>query len=143
MMRVLSTGLMLALCASAVGCRAVYQAPSPVSSEDRLGSVTYIRARCAAVDSCLVGHVVASDTARGMPEAAVFLVREAGESEDGKPVRILTLTDSQGVFTVEDAPAGRYRLAVYKDSRKVEKRGIKLGAPGTTVMPIRMPARRG
>lgn len=74
-----------------------------------------------------------------MPRAAVFLEREADDAIDGKPVRILTLTDDQGVFTVVDAPQGRYRLAVYKDARRLEARGLQLGSPGTIMIPVRLP----
>src|SRR5688572_29257425 len=37
------------------------------------GGVTLIRARCAKVQSCLLGHVIAADTAAPMAQAAVFL----------------------------------------------------------------------
>ena len=101
------------------------------------GGVTLIRARCAKVQSCLLGHVIAADTAAPMAQAAVFLERE--KSEKGDAVRIVTVTDDQGVFTIEDAPTGRYRLAVYKEERRLEVRGLQLGAPGTTMVPVRLP----
>lgn len=101
------------------------------------GGVTIIGPRCAAVKSCLVGQVTAADTATPLARAAVFLEREG---EDGGTIRITTLTDDQGVFTVVDAPLGRYRLAIYKDARRVEARGLKLGHPGTTLVPVRLPA---
>ena len=106
------------------------------------GGVTLIRPRCAGVQSCLLGQVVAAESANPMARAAVFLEREgeAGvEEKRDSPLRILTLTDDQGVFTVTDAPRGHYRLAVYKDARRVEVRGIALGEPGTTVVPVRLP----
>ena len=101
------------------------------------GGVTFIGPRCAEVKSCLVGQVTAADTATPLARAAVFLEREG---EDGGMLRITTLTDDQGVFTVVDAPLGRYRLAIYKDARRVEARGLKLGHPGTTLVPVRLPA---
>jgi hypothetical protein len=108
----------------------------------RLGGVTFIGPRCADVRSCLVGQVVAAETAAPLPRAAVFLERQDGSAEpssaSGRPLRILTLTDDQGVFTVADAPAGTYRLAVYKDARRIERRGLRLGAPGTTLVPVRL-----
>lgn len=130
-------------------------APPPPMMPATLGGVTVIAPRCAGVDSCLLGHVVAAESARPLPRAAVFLQREDGERADGKRddgkrddgkqasrdrgVRILTLTDDQGVFMVADAPPGKYRLAVYKDSRRVEVRGLDLGARGTTMVPVRLP----
>jgi hypothetical protein len=101
------------------------------------GGVTFIPARCSSVRSCLVGQVTAADTAAPMSRAAVFLQRD---DRDGPAVRILTLTDEQGVFTVVDAPSGRYRLAIYKDARRIEARGLRLGEPGTTLVPVRLPA---
>jgi hypothetical protein len=101
------------------------------------GGVTFIAPRCAEVRSCLVGQVTAADTSAPLSRAAVFLERD---DRDGPGVRILTLTDEQGVFTVVDAPTGRYRLAIYKDARRLEARGLKLGEPGTTLVPVRLPA---
>jgi hypothetical protein len=101
------------------------------------GGVTFIAPRCAEVRSCLVGQVTAADTSAPLSRAAVFLERD---DRDGPGVRILTLTDDQGVFTVVDAPTGRYRLAIYKDARRLEARGLKLGEPGTTLVPVRLPA---
>lgn len=114
-------------------------APAPRNeiTPARAGGVTFIRPRCAGVESCLLGQVVAAESATPLSRAAVFLEREQDDAE--QPIRILTLTDDQGVFTIADAPKGRYRLAVYKDARHVEARGLKLGAPGTTVVPVRMP----
>ncbi len=107
------------------------------------GGVTLIRPRCAGVRSCLLGQVVAAENANPMARAAVFLELEAHDGRPDaartEPLRILTLTDDQGVFTVTDAPPGHYRLAVYKDARRVEVRGIALGQPGTTVVPVRLP----
>lgn len=67
----------------------------------------------------------------------MFLEREpqTGETE---PIRILALTDEQGVFVVDDPPAGRYRLAVYKDDSSVEVAGLELGREGTTMLPVRL-----
>lgn len=74
-----------------------------------------------------------------MARAAVFLEREDASATDSERARIMRLTDDQGVFTVEDAPVGQYRLAVYKDARSLEVRGLSLGARGTTMVPVRLP----
>ena len=75
----------------------------------------------------MLGHVTASGTAVPVAEAAVFLEREpqTGESE---PIRIVALTDEQGVFVVDDPPPGNYRLAVYKDDSSVEVAGLEARA---------------
>ncbi|MBX7081744.1 MAG: hypothetical protein K1X88_21250 [Nannocystaceae bacterium] len=119
--------------AALAGC-VVAPAPTPTRAPSLRGGVTFIGPRCAEVRSCLVGQVIAADTAAPLSRVAVFLQRE---EVGAKP--ILTLTDDQGVFTVVDAPLGRYRLAVYKDARKLEARGLKLGDPGTTLVPVRLP----
>jgi hypothetical protein len=100
-------------------------------------TISILSPRCAAVRSCVLGHVTASGTAAPVAEAAVFLEREpeAGEAE---PIRILTLTDEQGVFVVDDPPPGSYRLAVYKGDSSVEVAGLELGRDGTTVLPVRL-----
>ncbi len=98
--------------------------------------------RCVEVRSCLLGQVVAAETSTPLARAAVFLVREgeAGdEAEDAQTLRIVRLTDEQGVFTVIDAPAGRYSVSVFKDARRISASGIELGNPGTLVVPIRLP----
>lgn len=104
-----------------------------------VGGVTFISPRCPAAHSCLLGQVIAAETANPLVNAAVFLELEEQDRAEGKPVRFLRLTDDQGVFTVVDAPAGRYRLAIYADERKLGANGLVLGAPGTTVVPVRMP----
>ncbi|MCA9706713.1 MAG: carboxypeptidase regulatory-like domain-containing protein [Myxococcales bacterium] len=108
------------------------------------GGVTFVRARCAQTSSCLLGQVVAAETATPLSRATVFLEREAdpqGEapSEGPEPVEITTLTDDQGVFAIEEPPAGRYRLQVFKRERRLEVRGLALGEPGTTMVPVRLP----
>ncbi|MFO0635987.1 MAG: hypothetical protein U0168_24370 [Nannocystaceae bacterium] len=125
--------LALLLTAMASGC-VVSTVPAPTRAPSLRGGVTFIGPRCAEVRSCLVGQVIAAETAAPLSRVAVFLQRE---DVGAKP--ILTLTDDQGVFTVVDAPLGRYRLAVYKDARKLEARGLKLGDPGTTLVPVRLP----
>lgn len=110
--------------------------PSHTVTPATRGGVTFIAPRCALVRSCLVGQVTAADTSAPLSRAAVFLERD---DRDGPGVRILTLTDDQGVFTVVDAPTGRYRLAIYKDARRLEARGLRLGEPGTTLVPVRLP----
>jgi hypothetical protein len=127
--------------ALATGCVSAGSMPETVLPS-RLGGVTFIGPRCADVRSCLVGQVVAAETATPLPRAAVFLERQEGStaapSTGTRPIRIVTLTDDQGVFTVADAPAGTYRLAVYKDARRIERRGLELGAPGTMLVPVRL-----
>lgn len=124
-----------------VGCS--NQPVAATTSPSSAGGVTFIRPRCAEVRSCLLGQVVAAESATPLSRAAIFLEREVerGEVRDGdvRPLRIVTMTDDQGVFTVVDAPEGRYRIAVYKDARRLEARGLELGAPGTTVVPVRLP----
>jgi hypothetical protein len=117
----------------ALGCAASGPLPA-AATPSKIGGMTFIGPRCADVRSCLVGQVVAAETATPLPQAAVFLERQDVDN----PVRILTLTDDQGVFTVADAPVGTYRLAIYKDARRIERRGLKLGAPGTTLVPVRL-----
>lgn len=132
----IAIGMLVALLAATSACTTSPIALPPRTSAPA-GGVTFIGPRCAEVKSCLVGQVTAADTATPLARAAVFLEREG---EDGGEFRITTLTDDQGVFTVVDAPMGRYRLAIYKDARRVEARGLKLGAPGTTLVPVRLPA---
>jgi len=125
------------------GCQAPSPTNPPVSSAAR-GGVTFVRARCASASSCLLGLVVAAETATPLSRATVFLEREPGDEGEGaepspEPVEITTLTDDQGVFTVEEPPAGRYRLQVFKRERRLEVRGLSLGEPGTTMVPVRLP----
>jgi hypothetical protein len=135
---VFGAALLALVSIGASACTGAPRAPAdPGTYSLRRGGITLVRARCASVESCLLGQVVAAETAAPLPRAAVFLEREAGEG-DG-PVRIVTVTDDQGVFAVEDAPSGRYRLAVYKEERQLEVRGLQLGAPGTTMVPVRLP----
>ena len=100
------------------------------------GGVTFVPPHCVAASSCLLGQVVSAESASPLARAAVFLEREPGA---GAEVRIQTLTDDQGVFAVIDAPQGQYRIAIYKDARRVEARGLRLGEPGTTMVPVRLP----
>jgi hypothetical protein len=100
-------------------------------------SISIFSPRCAGLRSCVVGHVTAPDTATPVAEAAVFLIRELEPGED-EPVRILALTDEQGVFVVDDPPIGSYRIAVYKDASHVEVIGMELGGPGTTMLLVRL-----
>ncbi len=107
-----------------------------------LGGVTIVTPRCVEVRSCLLGQVVEAETSAPLARAAVFLVREgqgSGQTEDAEALRIVRMTDEQGVFTVADAPAGRYSVSVYKDARRISASGIELGNPGTLVVPIRLP----
>jgi hypothetical protein len=128
------------LFAAAAGCAGGVTIPPTAPNVS--GGFTFISPRCPAVRSCLMGQVIAADTAAPLSRAAVFLEREneGAPAPQAKPLRIVTLTDEQGVFTVVDAPIGRYRLAVYKDARRLEAHGLRLGDPGTTMVPVRLPA---
>jgi len=134
-MRSLATACLLGLFVGP-GCISVARPPLPPAA---LGGVVLVSPRCAGVRSCLLGQVVAAESARPMARAAVFLEREDASATDSERARIMRLTDDQGVFTVEDAPVGQYRLAVYKDARSLEVRGLSLGARGTTMVPVRLP----
>lgn len=125
--------LTLVLLTATLGCVGGRIA-SPSPQHD---TISILSPRCAGVRSCVVGHVTASGTAAPVAEAAVFLEREA-DPERGEPLRILTLTDEQGVFVVDDPPPGSYRLAVYKGDSSVEVAGVELGRDGTTVLPVRL-----
>lgn len=128
--------------ATLLGCSATMGQGVPRPSVRALGGVTFVSPRCIEVRSCLLGQVVAAETSTPVARAAVFLVREGDEGAKAKPVdddiRIVRLTDDQGVFTVADAPAGRYSVSVYKDARKISASGLELGSPGTLVVPIRL-----
>jgi hypothetical protein len=115
-----------------LGCVAGSPKPKPLHD-----SVSIFSPRCAGLRSCVVGHVTSPGSATPVAEAAVFLVRalEPGEQE---PVRILALTDEQGVFVVDEPPLGSYRIAVYKDASHVEVIGMELGGPGTTMLLVRL-----
>ncbi|HLT38284.1 MAG TPA: carboxypeptidase-like regulatory domain-containing protein [Enhygromyxa sp.] len=128
--------LTLVLLAAAVGCVGG-RSPSPRPQHD---TISILSPRCAGVRSCVLGHVTASDTAAPVAEAAVFLERESDPAE-GEPIRILTLTDEQGVFVVDDPPPGSYRIAIYKGASSVEVAGLELGRDGTTVLPVRLGSR--
>ncbi len=94
-----------------------------------------IEPRCDGARACVLGHVVVAETADPVPGAAVFV---AGRDRRGREVRFVTRTDDEGVFTVPDPPEGVYRVAIYKDARYAEARGLRLGEPGTTVLPVRL-----
>jgi hypothetical protein len=120
-------------------CQAQGPSTPPMSSAFR-GGVTFVRARCASAASCLMGQVVAAETAIPLSRATVFLEREHSDQADSpQPVEITTLTDDQGVFAIEEPPAGRYRLQVFKRERRLEVHGLALGDPGTTMVPVRLP----
>ena len=125
------------------GCGRAVATVSPAAHDHR-GGIAVIGPACAGVESCLLGQVVAAESAAPLARATIFLEREdvpnaQTEEEVEKAVKIMRITDDQGVFTVIDAPAGRYRLAVYKEERKYEVRGLDLGGPGTTMVPVRLP----
>jgi len=118
-------------------CRAPAAPTSPPVSAAHRGGVTFVRARCATASSCLLGQVVTAETAAPLSQATVFLERE--DEGPGSAVQITTLTDDQGVFAIEEPPAGRYRLQVFKRERRLEVHGLALGEPGTTMVPVRLP----
>lgn len=99
--------------------------------------ISILSPRCAGVESCVLGHVTTTRNAVPVARAAVFLERELQPGED-EPVRIQTLTDEQGVFTIDDPPPGSYRIAVYKEASSVEVVGMELGRAGTTMLPVRL-----
>jgi hypothetical protein len=116
----------------ALGCVAGTPEPEPLHD-----SISIFSPRCAGLRSCVVGHVTAPGTSAPVAEAAVFLVRELEPGEQ-EPVRILALTDEQGVFVVDEPPVGSYRIAVYKHASHVEVIGMELGGPGTTMLLVRL-----
>ena len=118
-------------------CRGPAAPTSPPVGAAHRGGVTFVRARCATASSCLLGQVVTAETAAPLSRATVFLEREDGGTGDA--VQITTLTDDQGVFAIEEPPAGRYRLQVFKRERRLEVHGLALGEPGTTMVPVRLP----
>lgn len=136
-MRTVIVASLLAVSGLGSGCRAL-PPPNPTVSPLQRGGVTFVKARCASASSCLMGQVVAAETATPLSRATVFLERELSQGSS-PPVEITTLTDDQGVFTIEEPPAGRYRLQVFKRERRLEVRGLALGEPGTTMVPVRLP----
>ena len=102
------------------------------------GGVTLLSPRCERAESCVLGHVTAAESGSPMSHAAIFFQIEAAEATK-KPGWILTLTDDQGVFEIENPPPGRYRLSVYAPPREIEMTGIELGAIGTTGLSVRLP----
>lgn len=115
-----------------LGCVASRVEPEPLHD-----SISIFSPHCAGLRSCVLGHVTQPGSAVPVAEAAVFLERELEPGED-EPVRILALTDEQGVFVVDEPPPGRYRIAVYKDASHVEVIGMELGGPGTTTLLVRL-----
>ncbi len=137
-MRVVSSIVLFAVLCLGCACSAQPTQVSTVSPSLR-GGVTFVQARCAAVSSCLLGQVVTAETATPLSRATIFLEREQTVAQAEGPVKITTLTDDQGVFTIEEPPAGRYRLRVFKRQRELEVHGLSLGDPGITMVPVRLP----
>ena len=124
---------LLALLGSAAsGCVVKVVEQKPVHN-----TITKLTPRCVGVSSCVLGHVTNAGTAAPIAEAAVFLERELEQGED-EPVRIISLTDEQGVFIIDEPPPGSYRIAVYKGDSSVEVIGMELGREGTTILPVRL-----
>ncbi len=113
--------------------------PATTAPVRTLGGVTMVSPRCVEVRSCLLGQVVAAETSTPLARAAVFLEREPEGTAADAPLQIVRTTDEQGVFTVADAPAGRYSVSVYKGARTISASGLELGGPGTLMVPIRLP----
>lgn len=135
---IIGAGVLAVLAAlTFTGCTAGSRA-APVRPQH--DTISILSPRCVGVRSCVLGHVTAAGTAAPVAEAAVFLERER-EQHEAEPIRIVALTDEQGVFVVDDPPPGRYRLAVYKGEGSVEVAGLELGRDGTTVLPVRLRVR--
>lgn len=134
---IIGAGVLAVLAALTFAGCVVGERAAPITQHD---TISILSPRCAGLRSCVVGHVTASGTAAPVAEAAVFLERESEPEhhEDAEPIRILALTDEQGVFVVDDPPPGSYRLAVYKGDSSVEIAGLELGRDGTTVLPVRL-----
>ena len=122
---------------AALGCVAGGCVAGELEREPLHNTILIVSARCAGVSSCVLGHVTEAGTAAPVAEAAVFLERELEPGED-EPVRIIALTDEQGVFIVNEPPPGSYRIAVYKSDSGVEVIGMELGGEGTTLLPVRL-----
>ena len=140
-MRIVSRASLIAVLLLGPACRVPEPVAPSVNGASR-GGATFVRARCASARSCLLGQVVTAETATPLARATVFLEREEGVEQEPRteePVTITTLTDDQGVFMVEEPPAGRYRLRVFKRERELQVRGLPLGEPGTTMVPVRLP----
>ncbi|NVB39010.1 carboxypeptidase regulatory-like domain-containing protein [Pseudenhygromyxa sp. WMMC2535] len=118
---------------SGLGCVGAGPTFAPVARD----TIVILSPRCAGVSSCVLGHVTSAEGGAPVAQASVFLERE-GEQDGAGGIRIMTLTDEQGVFTVADPPPGSYRVAIYKQAGSVEVVGIELGRAGTTVLPIRL-----
>ncbi len=103
-------------------------------------TISILSPRCAGVESCLLGHVTTAGSSDPVAKAAVFLERDPAPGEP-RAVRIQTLTDEQGVFTIMNPPPGNYRIAIYKNASSIEVMGMELGRRGTTVLPIRLATR--
>jgi hypothetical protein len=131
-MRFLQVSPVLLSLGAALGCVGGRVEPEPLHD-----SISIFSPHCAGLSSCVVGHVTTPGSAAPVAEAAVFFEREP-EGDETEPVRILALTDEQGVFVVDEPPAGRYRIAVYKDASHVEVIGLELGGPGTTMLLVRL-----
>ncbi|PRQ09039.1 carboxypeptidase-like regulatory domain-containing protein [Enhygromyxa salina] len=116
----------------ALGCVAGKPEPEPLHD-----TISILSPRCAGVSSCVLGHVTEAGTSAPVAEAAVFLERELAPGEE-EPVRIIALTDEQGVFIVSEPPPGSYRIAVYKSQSSVEVSGMELGREGATLLPVRL-----
>lgn len=125
----LASSLLLALLG---GCAAQHETQEPTRN-----TVTIVPARCGQVGVCVLGHVTVAGTTAPVAKATVFLEREQREGEP-EALRLYALTDELGVFIFEEPPPGNYRLAVYKEDSSIELGGLELGAPGVTLLPVRL-----
>ena len=117
-----------------LACACAGQQPGPELARN---TVTIVPPHCAQLSACVLGHVTVVGTTAPVAKATVFLEREL-QAEESEPLRLYALTDELGVFIFEEPPPGRYRLAVYKEDSSVEVGGLELGAPGTTLLPVRL-----
>ncbi|MGH1349178.1 MAG: carboxypeptidase-like regulatory domain-containing protein, partial [Nannocystales bacterium] len=130
------SGILVALALGGCGPAPMPATTTPVHT---LGGVTMVTPRCVEVRSCLLGQVVAAETSAPLARAAVFLEREPEGTASDAPLQIVRTTDEQGVFTVADAPLGRYSVSVFKGARHITASGLELGGAGTLMVPIRLP----
>ncbi len=119
------------LALAAQGCTAPQPTTAPTLNAPR-SAVTLVRSQCVNTTRCVLGFVHAAESGAALPGAVVFL------QSDSDSAMLVAKSDEQGVFLVQDPPAGRYRLSVFQRSRRFEVHGVEIGPAGTTLIPIRI-----